>query len=268
MLMRLGSKPNPTRRRPGRHNLTQVHKYGFTGFSSSLKKSSVGSFPAFVWKGWFTFPSSSMLETFLYLPPKFVSTCKQVGLFAQVVTCLLITLLQDQQLCQIHIGGQGIVRAGFDLCHVVNLHLEHARHVSSICLRLGDPLLNCGQLLRRRILGLLVLQLLRLSLPRGSQCLHMLRHIRGTLLEGGLKLRQGSEQHATPDQALLLSLGRVVPAPHTQHLLDPFAAIAQNSLLRSFSIVDSLANRQHSCRGLEELAIRKTARFQATPSSH
>ena len=149
-----------------------------------------------------------LLETFLYLPPKFVSTCKQVGLFAQVVTCLLITLLQDQRLCQIHIGGQGIVRAGFDLCHVVNLHLEDARHVSSICLRLGDPLLNCGHVLRRRILGLLVLQLLRLSLPRGSQCLHMLRHIRGTLLEGGLKLRQGSE-HATPDQALLVEFGLI-----------------------------------------------------------
>ena len=65
---------------------------------------------------------------------------------------------------------------------------------------------------------------------------------------------------------MFLSLGRVDPAPHTQHLLGPFAAIAQNSLLRSFSIVDSLANRQHSCRGSEELAIRKTARFQATPS--
>ena len=64
----------------------------------------------------------------------------------------------------------------------------------------------------------------------------------------------------------LLSLGRVGPAPHTQHLLGPFAAIAQNSSLWSFSIVDSLANRQHSCRGSEELAIRKTARFQATPS--
>ena len=63
-----------------------------------------------------------------------------------------------------------------------------------------------------------------------------------------------------------LSLGRVGPAPHTQHLLGPFAAIAQNSSLWSFSIVDSLANRQHSCRGSEELAIRKTARFQATPS--
>ena len=62
--------------------------------------------------------------------------------------------------------------------------------------------------------------------------------------------------------------GRVVPAPHTQHLLGPFAALAQNSLLRSFSIVDSLANRQHSCRGSEELAIRKSARFQATPSSY
>ena len=54
-------------------------------------------------------------------------------------------------------------------------------------------------------------------------------------------------------------------SPHTA-LAGPFAAIAQNSLLRSFSIVDSLANRQHSCRGSEELAIRKTARFQATPS--
>ena len=64
-----------------------------------------------------------------------------------------------------------------------------------------------------------------------------------------------------------LSLGRVDPAPHTQHLLGPFEAIAQNSSLRSFSIVDSLANRQHSCRGSEELAIRKTARFQATPSN-
>ena len=63
-----------------------------------------------------------------------------------------------------------------------------------------------------------------------------------------------------------LSLGRVVPAPHTRHLLGLFAAIAQNSLLRSFSIVDSLASRQHSCRGSEELAIRKTARFQATPN--
>ena len=39
-----------------------------------------------------------------------------------------------------------------------------------------------------------------------------------------------------------LSLGRVGPAPHTQHLLGPFAAIAQNSALWSFSIVDSLAN--------------------------
>ena len=64
----------------------------------------------------------------------------------------------------------------------------------------------------------------------------------------------------------VLSLGRVVPAPHTRHLLGLFAAIAQNSLLRSFSIVDSLASRQHSCRGSEELAIRKTARFQATPN--
>ena len=63
-----------------------------------------------------------------------------------------------------------------------------------------------------------------------------------------------------------LSLGRVVPAPHTRHLLGLFAAIARNSLLRSFSIVDSLASRQHSCRGSEELAIRKTARFQATPN--
>ena len=65
---------------------------------------------------------------------------------------------------------------------------------------------------------------------------------------------------------MFLSLGRVDPAPHTQHLLGPFATIAQNSSLRSFSIVDSLANRQHSCRGSEELATRKTARFQATPS--
>ena len=64
----------------------------------------------------------------------------------------------------------------------------------------------------------------------------------------------------------VLSLGRVVPAPHTRHLLGLFAAIAQNSLLRSFSIVDSFASRQHSCRGSEELAIRKTARFQATPN--
>ena len=66
-----------------------------------------------------------------------------------------------------------------------------------------------------------------------------------------------------PSIPLFLSLGRVVPAPHTRHLLGLFAAIAQNSLLRSFSIVDSLASRQHSCRGSEELAIRKTARFQA-----
>ena len=56
-----------------------------------------------------------------------------------------------------------------------------------------------------------------------------------------------------------LSLGRVDPAPHTQHLLGPFAAIAQNSALWSFSIVDSLANRQHSCGGSEELAILETA---------
>ena len=62
-----------------------------------------------------------------------------------------------------------------------------------------------------------------------------------------------------------LSLGRVDPAPHTEHLLGLFAAIAQNSVLWSFSIVESLANRQHSCRGSEELAIRKTARFP-TPS--
>ena len=68
------------------------------------------------------------------------------------------------------------------------------------------------------------------------------------------------------EQTCSLSLGRVVPAPHTRHLLGLFAAIAQNSLLRSFSIVDSLASRQHSCRGSEELAIRKTARFQATPN--
>ena len=65
---------------------------------------------------------------------------------------------------------------------------------------------------------------------------------------------------------MFLSLGRVDPAPHTQHLLGPFAAIAQNSALWSFSIVGSLANRQHSCRGSEKLAIRKTARFQAAPS--
>ena len=54
-----------------------------------------------------------------------------------------------------------------------------------------------------------------------------------------------------------LSLGRVGPAPHTPHLLGPFAAIAQNSSLWSFLIVDSLANRQHSSR--EELAIPETA---------
>ena len=62
---------------------------------------------------------------------------------------------------------------------------------------------------------------------------------------------------------MFLSLGRVDPAPHTEHLLGPFAAIAQNSSLRSFSIVDSLANRQHSCRGSEELA---TKQLRATPS--
>ena len=73
-------------------------------------------------------------------------------------------------------------------------------------------------------------------------------------------------KRASARQDLHLSLGRVVPAPHTRHLLGLFAAIAQNSLLRSFSIVDSLASRQHSCRGSEELAIRKTARFQATPN--
>ena len=76
----------------------------------------------------------------------------------------------------------------------------------------------------------------------------------------------GKEKQPLLEQSLAgksLSLGRVVPAPHTRHLLGLFAAIAQNSLLRSFSIVDSLASRQHSCRGSEELAIRKTARFQA-----
>ena len=64
----------------------------------------------------------------------------------------------------------------------------------------------------------------------------------------------------------MLSLGRVVPAPHTRHLLGLFAAMAQNSLLRSLSIVDSFAHKQHYCRGSEELAIRKSARFRATPS--
>ena len=63
-----------------------------------------------------------------------------------------------------------------------------------------------------------------------------------------------------------LSLGRVVQAPHTRHLLGLFAAIAQNSLLRSLSIVDSFARKQHYCRGSEELAIPKSARFRATPS--
>ena len=58
-----------------------------------------------------------------------------------------------------------------------------------------------------------------------------------------------------------LSLGRVDPAPHTEHLLGPFAAIAQNSALWSFSIVESLANRQHNCGGSEELAIWKTAGY-------
>ena len=61
---------------------------------------------------------------------------------------------------------------------------------------------------------------------------------------------------------LWLSLGRVVPAPHTRHLLELFAAIAQNSLLRSLSIVD---RKQHYCRGSEELAIRKSA-LRATPN--
>ena len=56
-----------------------------------------------------------------------------------------------------------------------------------------------------------------------------------------------------------LSLGRVGPAPHTQHLLGPFAAIAQNSALWSLSIVDFGARRQHYCRGSEELAIPETA---------
>ena len=65
-----------------------------------------------------------------------------------------------------------------------------------------------------------------------------------------------------------LSLGRVDPAPHTQRLWRPFAAIAQNSLLRSLSIVDSFACKQHDCRRSEELAIRKSARFRATPSSY
>ena len=43
-----------------------------------------------------------------------------------------------------------------------------------------------------------------------------------------------------------LSLGRVDPAPHTQHLLGPFEAIAQNSLLRSFSIGSTLVGAQKS----------------------
>ena len=76
------------------------------------------------------------------------------------------------------------------------------------------------------------------------------------------KLHKANTGGKPPNQSIPLSLGRVDPAPHTQHLLGPFEAIAQNSLLRSFSIVDSLAHRQHSCRGSEELAIR----FQATPS--
>ena len=54
-----------------------------------------------------------------------------------------------------------------------------------------------------------------------------------------------------PIHMFTLSLGRVVPAPHTRHLLGLFAAIAQNSLLRSLSIVDSFARKQHYCRGSE-----------------
>ena len=87
-------------------------------------------------------------------------------------------------------------------------------------------------------------------------------HLQNPFLKTNKNTKPKHNQKSLHRQERALSLGRVDPAPHTQHLLGPFEAIAQNSLLRSFSIVDSLANRQHSCRGSEELAIR----FQATPN--
>ena len=68
-----------------------------------------------------------------------------------------------------------------------------------------------------------------------------------------------TEQSNTEPKDIGLSLGRVDPAPHTQHLQGLFAPSTQNSSLRSLSKVDSVANRQHYCRGSEELAIPETA---------
>ena len=59
--------------------------------------------------------------------------------------------------------------------------------------------------------------------------------------------------------SILLSLGRVDPAPHTRHLQGLFAPSTQNSSLRSLSQVDSVAHRQYYCGDSEELAIPETA---------
>ena len=75
------------------------------------------------------------------------------------------------------------------------------------------------------------------------------------------------KNESTTEHAFLLSLGRVVPAPHTQHLLGPFAAIAQNSSLRNLSEVDSVAHRQYYCGGSEELAIPETEALGSQDSS-
>ena len=54
----------------------------------------------------------------------------------------------------------------------------------------------------------------------------------------------GLEYHQTH-----LSLGRVDPAPHTQHLQGLFAPSTQNSSLRRLSKVDSVGDRQYYCGG-------------------
>ena len=92
----------------------------------------------------------------------------------------------------------------------------------------------------------------------GAPLPHLANHSSTTELCFG-KRSSTCKERKTNAAKEYLSLGRVDPAPHTQHLLGPFAPIAQNSALWSFSIVDSLANRQHNCGGSEELAILETA---------
>ena len=62
-----------------------------------------------------------------------------------------------------------------------------------------------------------------------------------------------------------VSLGRAVPALHTR-LLGLFAAMLRILHFEASQQWTLSPDRQHSCRGSEELAIRKTARFQATPN--